>query len=54
MIKVISVFKLVLEDEYKFKVSLDEVIVIMYVIGKDMNEKYKEILLGGLVKILKC
>ncbi|GAA7867389.1 hypothetical protein JP0276_09710 [Helicobacter pylori] len=53
-IKAISASKLALEDEYKPKVSLDEVIATMYATGKDMNEKYKETSLGGLAKTLKC
>lgn len=53
-IKAISASKLALEDEYKPKVSLDEVIATMYAAGKDMNEKYKETSLGGLAKTLKC
>ncbi len=53
-IKAISASKLALEDEYKPKVSLDEVIATMYATGKDMNEKYKETSLGGLAKTLEC
>ncbi|WP_104748537.1 L-serine ammonia-lyase [Helicobacter cetorum] len=53
-IKAISASKLALEDDYKPKVSLDEVIATMYATGKDMNEKYKETSLGGLAKTLKC
>ncbi|WP_104761585.1 L-serine ammonia-lyase [Helicobacter cetorum] len=53
-IKAISASKLALEDEYKPKVSLDEVIATMRATGKDMDAKYKETSLGGLAKTIKC
>jgi L-serine dehydratase len=42
-------------SEEEHKVSLDQVIAVMYQTGLDMQSKYKETSLGGLaVSVVEC
>ncbi len=56
-IKAVAAARLALEDGYQAKVSLDEVILTMYQVGKSIDAKYRETSLGGLalnVHIPRC
>lgn len=56
-IKAVASARLALEDGYQAKVSLDEVILTMYQVGKSIDAKYRETSLGGLalnVHIPRC
>ncbi len=53
-IKAISACKIAMEEGFKPRVSLDQVIETMYKTGKDLNSKYKETSLGGLALSVPC